>query len=61
MGKENVNELQKELDKVNSDICECASHYSPELYNKKRELIKKIKLLEKGNNDAKYNERRCNT
>ena len=61
MSKEELKILHEELDKVTKEINECASHYSPKLYNKKRELTKKIKLLEKGNVDAKYNERRCNT
>lgn len=45
-------ELNKELDKVNVEINECACHYSPKLYDKKRELTNKIKLLEKGHVDA---------
>lgn len=42
--------LHEELDKVTKEINECACHYSPKLYNKKRELIKKIKLLERETN-----------
>jgi methionine aminopeptidase len=47
-----LTELNKELDKVNVEINECACHYSPKLYDKKRELTNKIKLLEKGHVDA---------
>ncbi len=53
MDKVEIKELQVELDKVNSEMNECACHYSPKLYNKKRELTNKIKLLEKGNVNAR--------
>lgn len=61
MDKVEIIELNKELDKVNNEMNECACHYSPELYNKKRELTNKIKLLEKGNVDARDKKKRSNT
>lgn len=61
MDKVEITELNKELDKVNTEMNECACHYSPELYNKKRELTNKIKLLEKGNIDARDKKKRSNT
>lgn len=57
MDKVEIKELQVELDKVNSEMNECACHYSPKLYNKKRELTNKIKLLEKGNVNARDKEK----
>lgn len=57
MDKVKIKELQEELDKVNKAMDECACHYSPKLYNKKRELTNKIKLLEKGNNNARNKEK----
>lgn len=61
MDKVEITELNKELDKVNTEMNECACHYSPELYNKKRELTNKIKLLEKGNIDARDKKKRSHT
>ena len=61
MDKVEITELNKELDKVNIEMNECACHYSPELYNKKRELTNKIKLLERGNVDARDKKKRSNT
>lgn len=51
MSKDELKKLHEELDKVTKEINDCACHYSPKLYNKKRELIKKIKLLERKTND----------
>ncbi len=61
MSIEELKILHEELDKVTKEINECACHYSPELYNKKRELTNKIKLLEKGDIDARDKKKRSNT
>lgn len=55
-----LTELNKELYKVNTEINECACHYSPKLYDKKRKLTNKIKLLEKGHVDARDKKRWSN-
>ena len=57
MDKVKIKELNNELDKVNTEMNECACHYSPKLYNKKRELTNKIKLLEKGDNNVRENKK----
>ena len=61
MNKAEIEELNNELDKVNVEMNECACHYSPELYNKKRELTNKIKLLKRGDIDARDKKKRSNT